>query len=206
MTTFFTRLTFTALLLVSVPCSAIMISVSPSPSTVTAGSSVSVMLNISGLVTGSAPSIGTFDLDLGFDAGILGFTGAIFGDPVLGDQLDLSGLGSLSLATPGTGSINLFGLSFDPASELDSLQADSFTLATLTFDAIATGTNPLVLTINSLGDAFGDSLSADISNGSLTIAESTNGTVPEPAIWQLYGIAMLVMRFVNKSRATLLWH
>lgn len=197
MNTFLTRLTFTALLLASLPSSAITISASPSPSTVTVGSSVSVAISISGLVTGSAPSLGTFDLDLGFDTGILSYTGTVFGDPVLGDQLDLFGLGSVSQAAYSTGKVTFFDVSFDTPSDLDSLQADSFTLATLTFDAIATGTSPLSLTNNALGDANGDALTADISNSTLTVTKRND--VPEPAIWLLYSIGMLVMGLLRRG-------
>lgn len=190
MNTFFTRLAFTALLLVSLPSSAYLISVTPSSSTATVGDVVSVAISISGLGAGTSPSLGAFDLDLGYDTGFLSYTGTVFGDPGLGDQLDLLGLGfgvgSVYLDTSNPNSINLFEVSFDPPSDLENFQADSFTLATLTFQAISTGTSPFSLTINALSDAIGGPL--------------TNSAVPEPAIWSLYGIGMLAMGLLRRGR------
>jgi hypothetical protein len=51
---------------------------------------------ISGLGDGTAPSLSTFDLDISFDPTILAFSTAVFGDPILGDQLDIWGLGGPS--------------------------------------------------------------------------------------------------------------
>lgn len=146
----------------------------PAMQTVDLGMPAEVDLVISDLENGSAPSVSTFDLDIFFDATILAFNNAVFGN-----QLDLFGLGSLSLATPGSGTVNLFELSFDLPDDLDALQADSFTLATLTFHTLAAGASPLSLTVNVLGDALGDPLMADISQGSITVQRST-AVVPEP--------------------------
>lgn len=70
-----------------------------------------------------------------------------------GDQLDLWGLGSWTYVAPDVVEVNLFELSFDSESDLNMFQADSFTLATLTFDTIALGTSPLDISINALGDS-----------------------------------------------------
>lgn len=201
MTTFFTRLTFTALLLAALPLHAITVSLNPATQTVTAGSSVDVALVISGLGSGAAPSLGTFDLDLSFNSSILSFTGAVFGDPGLGDQLDVLGLGSIFAATPGAGSVNLFELSFDAAADLDALQADSFTLATLSFSALSAGTSPLGITLNALGDANGDPLTADLADGSINVNANNNaGSVPEPATWLLLGLGALTMNRFTRQR------
>ena len=65
-----------------------------------------------------APSLGTFDLDLSFNNSILSLDSVAFGD-----QLDILGLGSLQIATPGTGIVNLYELSFDSVDDLNNLQA-----------------------------------------------------------------------------------
>src|SRR5687768_3451479 len=103
------------------------ITISFDPTAQTASGSASVGLRISDLVAGGAPSLGVFDLNVSFDPSIIAFSGATFGDPVLGDQLDLLGFGSLtSSGSVGPGVINVFELSLDPAATLDLLQEASF--------------------------------------------------------------------------------
>lgn len=151
------------------PSSAIFIGFDPVSQSVPVGDTAEVALVISGLGDGIAPSVGVFDLNIAFDQALLGFSSAVYGD-----QLDLFSLGSFQETTPGSGSVNLFENSFDSPSDLDDLQADSFTLATLFFNTLAVGTSPLEITINALGDSMGDPLVADVSNGSIS-------PVPEPA-------------------------
>jgi hypothetical protein len=172
-----THIVIAALSLVSASAQAdtISIGVNPLAQTVQPGGSFSVAIGIAGLGDGIAPSIGTFDLDLTYDASLLTYSGVTFGDPVLGDQLDLFGLGSLTDvggASPGV--LNLFELSFDLATDLDDLQADAFTLATVIFDALSPGTSTLGLSLNELGDANGVSLDAHLSGASVSV-------VPLPA-------------------------
>ena len=161
---------------------AISIEFVPSSQSVAAGSPVDVAIRITGLGNLSAPSLGTFDLDVGFDPAILSFSSVSYGDPALGDQLDLLGLGSLTATTPGVGSVNLFELSLDLASDLDTLQAGDFTLATLTFDTASAGASALTITVNALGDALGDPLTASLGSGSIN--------VPEPALLLLLGAGL----------------
>jgi hypothetical protein len=198
MSTFFKKLTYTLLLLVSMPTHAITISLEPSSQTTNAGSSFEVALVVSMLGSGTAPSIGVFDLDVGFDPSLLDFTNAIFGDPLLGDQLDLFGSGNLSSITPGSGTVNLYELSFDLATDLDSLQADSFMLATLSFNALSVGTSSMNVFVNAIGDANGHDLTIDsIVAGNINVDA---GSVPEPAIWMLLGLGLsaLTMNCFNR--------
>ncbi len=155
---------------------------------VSLGVSFDVALRIADLGDGAAPSLGVFDLDVTFDPTILGFSGVTYGDPLLGDQLDLFGLGSITATTPSVGTVNLFELSLDFPDDLDLLQAGSFTLATLNFDTLGIGVSPLGVSINALGDAYGDPLSATVSPGSVS--------VPEPSTLLLLGsgLAGLVWR------------
>lgn len=134
-----------------------------------AGSTLTVSIVAAGLSQGAAPSLSTYDLDLLFDPDRLAFAGAIFGDPVLSDQLDLTGLGgNLQLVTPaGPGIVNLFESSLDSPEDLDALQADRFILATLSFGVRAAGSSALQL----IGHALGD------SNGAEIIARFGNTTV-----------------------------
>lgn len=149
----------------------ITIDIVPSSQDASLGTMVAVDLVISGLGDFAAPSLGTFDLDVTFDPVILAFNSAVFGD-----QLDLFGLGSITEVFPGVMNVNLFELSLDDPADLDTLQPGSFTLATLTFDTIASGTSPLELFINALGDALGDPLEAEPGSGRVRVSD-----VPEAA-------------------------
>lgn len=157
--------------------------INPITQQVIGGSPVYVGVLISGLGNGTAPSLGAFDLDVGYDESILEYHSATFGDPFLGDQLDLLGFGSISGDTSVSGSVNLFEVSFDPVATLNSDQAPGFNLVTLLFRAAQSGTRPIGLSNVVLSDADGNALSADIRGGSVSV-------VPLPgAVW-LFGSAM----------------
>jgi len=162
-----------SILLSSASAMAITIGFMPADQIVNVGTPVSVGLTISGLADFTAPSLSTFDLDVLFDPTILAFSTAVFGDHILGDQLDLFSMGSFQTITPETGVVNLFEMSFDDPNKLNALQAGNFTLVTLTFDTLTLGTSSLGISINALGDAWGDPLTADTQGGSVT-------AVPEP--------------------------
>ncbi len=156
------------------------------------GNSVDIGIVISGLESGVAPSLSTYDLDLNFDQSQLSFASAVFGDPVLGNQLDLFNFGSnlVSAGITSPGVLNLYELSFDSAADLNALQADSFTLAVISFDVLNVGSSHLELVINALGDADGNVLLADVSSATIT-------TVPlPPAFLMMFSglFAVLVSR------------
>ncbi len=142
----------------------------PAVQTVSAGSTVTVELVISDLGNGAAPSLSAFDLDVTFDDSILSFLGFVFGDPILGDQLDLLGLGSITGVLPGAGTVNVFEVSFDPPADLNGLQADAFTLGTLSFSALSTGVSDLGLSVNDLGDAGGDPVAVELVGGRVAVS------------------------------------
>lgn len=105
----------------------------------------------------------------------------LYASIVFGNQVDISGLGDIQSVTPGTGTVEVFELSLDSAAELNSLQAPSFSLATLTFDTLATGRNsPVTLSVNAHGDSYGNSIAATLQNGSVAIAGESSST-PEPS-------------------------
>src|ERR1039458_750954 len=84
----------------------ITLGVFPASQSVALGSPVNVSLQITGLGNEAAPSLGTFDVNLNFDPTILSFNSAVFGDPILGDQLDPTGLGNtISFSNPGFGTV-----------------------------------------------------------------------------------------------------
>jgi hypothetical protein len=184
------------LLAIATSVDSITLGFEPANHTVAPGSPISVELVISGLAGSAAPSLGAFELDVLYDPAILRVTGVTFGDPVLGGQLDLFGLGSLSGfddSAPGT--LGLFETSLDLPDDLDALQADGFTLATLSFDALAAGASSLTIDTASLllGDALGDPLAADSMNsGNVTV-------IPEPAPAALALIGLLLLARVRRS-------
>jgi hypothetical protein len=178
------------LVAVTAVAQAITLSVNPAIQNVNLGSSVSVGVSISGLADGAAPSLGAYDFDLSFNPGVLSFSGAVFGD-----QLDLLGSGSVKDATPGAGSVRVSEISLALPGDLDSLQAGSFTLATLSFQAIGVGASLLDLTINGLEDAVGAGLTGLSSGGMVTVQQAN--AIPEPSTLLLACLAMLALAKVR---------
>ena len=167
----------------------VTLSFDPTTQDVILGSPVDVALIISGLGNGNAPSISTFDLDVSFNPRNLSFSSAVFGDPTLGDQLDIFDMGGnpMFAGLMEAGKLNLFELSLDLPAVLNAKQADSFTLVTLTFNTLlAPRSSSLGLSINSLGDAFGNPISATVSDGNITV-------VPIPGTIWLIGSALVGM-------------
>ena len=147
---------------------AITLSLAPSTQVVPAGSPVNVSLVVSGLK--AAIAIGLFDVSLDYDANVVGFKNAVFGDPTLGDQLDVFGFGSETAITSGVGTVQLFESSLDFPDDLIHLQADAFVLAVVSFDTLVDGVSPLGLRINFLEDANSEALSAETRDGMIVVA------------------------------------
>ena len=180
--------------------SALVISLDPSTQTVAPGAGLAVDLNISGLGLGSAPSLGAWDVDIGFDTSILSFTGASFGN-----QLDLFGLGSINGAFDLGGVLDIFEISLDLPADLDLLQADAFTLATLSFDALSVGMSALTLSIDELADSLGDPLVPSQVLGAIVTVRQPVIPVPEPGTLALFvvglaGLTVLQRRSLRAAR------
>lgn len=158
-------------------------------SPVQSGSSINVAVMISGLGEEVAPSLSTYDLDIHFDDNHLAYTGIVFGDSILGNQLDLFGYGDneTSVDLSSSGVLNIFELSSDSLEDLNALQADSFTLATITFDILQNASSEMSISINGLGDGEGDALTAQLQSSSIT-------SVPLPsAAWlMLSGLGLFL--------------
>jgi len=176
-----------------------ILTITPDTQSVSAGSPVSFAVNISGL--GSGIALGAYVLDIGFDSALLNFTQATFGDPLLGDQLDLLNTGSNApAATPSQGKINLIEFSLDDPTTLIANQASNFTLTTLSFTSLTQGTSPITLSVNSLTDANANDIQSSTLNGSVAINRSLN-TVSEPEALLLLmsgGLAFLLTQPRNR--------
>lgn len=149
---------------------------------------VDVDLVVSGLGDGVAPSLGAYDVDLNFDAGVLSLVGVGFGA-----GLDIFDFGSIQTATPGPGTVNLYEVSLDSPEDLDASQPGSFSLATLTFQVLAGGTSALDLSVNAFADSMGENLADNllVNNGSVT-------AVPEPSSALLMLLGLLPVGLVAR--------
>lgn len=161
------------------------------------GDTLELQVRVNGLTDQAAPSLGVYDLNLGFDAALFSLNAVHWGDPVLGNQLDLAGFGSLQESTVTTNWINLFELSFDSIADLDLLQAGEFTLFSVLLTAQTIGEGNFSLWINSIGDASGNELSINEPNGLAVIVGGVE--VPEPSSFLLLlgVLAILALRVRN---------
>ena len=153
---------------------AIMLEFVPPSQGVNLGDPASVDLVISDLGNLSPPSLGAFDLDILFNDSILDNPAVTFGS-----ELDQGIFGSFAASADFGNSVNLFEISFEDPGVLDALQPDSFVLATIGFDTIGIGTSALTINLIDLGDSLGNTLSATVGTGSITVRDPN--AVPEPA-------------------------
>lgn len=176
---------------------AIQLGIQPATHSVAPHASFDLALAISGLGDGTAPSLGVFDLTVAYDPAILQFEALDFGDPALGDQLDLFGLaGVTGVDTSVPGIINLFELSLDAPQDLEALQAGDFTLSVFTFTALAPGVSALDLSVNALGDAWGDPLFATLTSGRVTVT----GVPEQAATGWLLAVGAIALLYFQKGR------
>ena len=93
--------------------------------------------------------------------------------------------------------IPMIELSFESPATLDSLQADAFTLATITFYTTDYGTSALDFGTVVLGDANGDPLSFTTVNDSVTVS-----AIPVPAaVWMFASGLAALMGWRRKTMA-----
>lgn len=172
---------------------------------VTLGNTAQVGIKISGLDDFTAPALYSFDLEIVFDPSMLAFSDVSYGDPVLGDQLDISGLGT-SISTnlyphPSISTsfiVNLTEQSFDPTNILNDQQAGDFLLATLSFTTIKTGSAAVGILVNQLRDTDGLDLALSYAGvGEIRIQPSL---IPEPNMMALLGIGLMALSWLQGRR------
>lgn len=183
----------------SLNANAISIDLVTNKSVVSVGDSLEVAVRISGLNDASAPSLGVYDVNFLFDNSLFSVDSIRWGDSAQGNQLDLSGFGSLQDSSSGSGWLNLFELSFDDALDLNVLQSGEFTLFSILLNTVAAGTGNFSLVANSLGDAYGDNLVADQINGAQVTAGAVS--VPEPSSVLLLLVGILAIGMLRAKSA-----
>jgi hypothetical protein len=162
---------------------------------VSVGDNVAVQVRISGLHDANGPSLGDYDVNFNYDTSLFSFSNIAWGDSILGNQLDLSGFGSLQDFSGGLGWLRVFELSFDDALDLELLQAGEFMLFSVLLNVNAIGSGNFSLTANALGDAYGNGLFIDAITGATVDVGSVSVPEPSSLLLLLLGIlAIAVLR------------
>lgn len=156
--------------------SAAVVSLTPSSTVVTGGGVVTIDVGVSAL--GSGVALGAFDLDIAFDPALLTPGAVVFGSR-LGDPALFEAFTSFSFATPGV--VDFGEVSLLSSAALLALQPGSFSLATLTFNAIGSGLAAFQL--------LGTSTLSDGAGNALPITQPN--AVPEPAAMLLLGFGVV---------------
>lgn len=167
----------------AVPARAATLSLAPGTISVMPSGSFSIDLVIAGLGDLDAPSVGDFDIDVGFDPlalSLIGFDlGTELGDLTLGEAIDVS-FGEIA-----AGLVNVAQVSFLSDAELNTTQPDTFVLATFEFtvSGLAGGESTVIdiASVWSLGDALGNPIPVTQVSSAVVTA------IPVPAA--LWGFA-----------------
>jgi hypothetical protein len=170
------------LALVASNAQAVSISMDPSATLAGPGDIVAIDINVSDLDNFSADSLGVYDIDVAYDAAKIQLNAVSFGS-----ELSVS-FASITVDTPGAGTVNLFELSLDSVADLNANQPGSFTIATLTFELIVGGTSAITPTVNAFGDASGIAIALDSVTG------ATISAIPEPSSAVLWMVGLLAVR------------
>ena len=182
----------------ALPAQATTIDLMPDQSQLNIGDTITVDVRITGLEDSNAPSLGVYDVTFNYDDSLFSVNQIIWGDTIHGNQLDLTGFGTLQDVTQGSGWISLFELSFDNPLDLEALQTGEFTLFSVLLDAVDAGTGYFSLDTNTLGDAYGNAVFINsINNASVTVGSTS---VPEPSGLLLL-IGMLGAFMIRKTSA-----
>lgn len=153
------------------------LSLNPSTTSVTTGSSVNVDVTISGL--GLPPEVGSFDIFVLYNPALVTPTGITFGTG-LGDPLLFEALTASSLPFT-TGIAEGAEVSLLPTSTLDAIQSPGFSLFTMNFTGIGSGTASF--------QYFGGPV--DDGNGNLIFG--TKSVIPEPGSLVMLGTGVGVL-------------
>lgn len=175
----------------------IVVTASPFSQTGTIGSTVTYALTIAGLGSGTAPSLGNFNIDILFP-GTLSYASTSYVDPTHGNQLALIFPAITAEFVSQSGVVLTIGeTSLDDAAVLDSQQLPSFQFASVKFNVLTTGVQTISLQNGIFGDSMGSALGVTINDG----GGGGGGDTPEPSTW-LLGISALGLLWISKSFTT----
>jgi hypothetical protein len=166
--------------LASTSVMAVLVTLTPSSVSTTPGGLVLVDVRVSDLGVGNA--LGAFDLDVGYDPALVNFNTVVFGAS-LGDPASFQALTSVSTATPGV--VGFTEVSLLTPAQLTVAQVGNFSIATLAFSGLGSGTAGFALLSSStLSDAFGRSL---------PIGQATQISEPDSVFLFALGLGALAM-------------
>jgi len=195
---FATMLSLTCSVFVVTPAQALSLSFIPQVQNVPFGSSVVVGVQVSGLGAGVTPSLRSYSVQLIYNDLFLDFTGVTFGDPNLGDQLNLSGAGNTTTADEFLNVLTMTGESSNSSLDLHTLQVDKFILFQMTFDATNLGEAGFIFNAVTLRDTTGN-LFAGISREEGKVPVFNSVRSPEPASIVFLGCGLVGLVFWRKK-------
>jgi hypothetical protein len=167
---------FSAITFLGSHAEATSLSFVPSSSSITMGDSIDIDILLSDL---GGLYVGAFDFDVTFNDAILSFDSYSLTDNL--GRISLGDADDWSFGDLGFGTINIAEISW--LGDL-SFQADSFTMATLSFTARTAGSSTLGFGFANISDDLGGLITATIGAGSIDVATAP---VPEPATMLLMG-------------------
>lgn len=183
--------------------SAAYIEFTPSDSDVFVGDSFGVGITIGGLT--DSEIVSGFDLTALFDPSILGVIEFVYSG-----LLGAPGIDTLTDTTVGSGSLNVYNLSFLPDQDLFALQGGSVLLGTLRFAALAAGGSILSFAPLAHGDVAGAgcwfsvdcALGIDSVGSASVVVRERVVPVPEPGTLFLLAAALLGIGATRVRRFT----
>jgi hypothetical protein len=169
-------------ILATEPVQAVSLSLLPALQSVSVGDGVAVEVQISDLGNFQSPSLSGFDLEVSFEPSVLMFDNIAFGDPTLGDLVNLAHTPGLTSVIPGLGTVNFAEVSLDSPAALNAAQPSSFILARLNFIALTARQNSLInLSVIDLADEDTNPLMlSGIPQGAAVMVSANSVKTPEP--------------------------
>lgn len=171
------------------------------------GSTVGVVLGVSGLTGSANDSLSGFDFDILYDQNQLSFAGVSFEDPACGNQLDLLEVDKFEFfgdAFAGYGVLDVYGISGNSPDILDADQLNDFVFAVLTFNVLQSDDTSVSLDLSDDWLSFLDSNASELrvtyGATSVSFQAAVGGVqpVPETSSWILLATGILLGAFALK--------